>query len=461
MTSLSGVSEVPAELQPIGLREKICYGFGDVASCLVYGALTSYMLFFFTDVALLPAAAAGTLILVSRCMDGVSDVAMGLAIDRTNTKWGKCRPWLLWMALPWGVSVVMLFTAPDFSLNGKIVYAWITYNVMTTIVYTGINMPYGALASMITLNQQERGVLSVFRASFGCISVFFVSTFTTTFVALFGGGPAGWQKTFLMFAVASVILFLLCFTGTRERVHTPKREVDIKLSEGLGALFKNKYWMIMTCINIGAASMATLYGLNAYYASYILQDMGYNRTMMLCSTIALMIVPYFCIPFLKRYGKRNVALTGAAIALFGQLELIFFGESGLVALFVGLMVRGFGIATVTANKFGMITDSIEYGEYVSGLRTEGLVNSAASVGIKLGSALSSAVIGYVLAVYGYQGGIAAQSESALAGIRLLFFQAPLVVIVGIMILLYLYRLDKEYDHVVAELAKRKTGDSAA
>ena len=454
MSTQHSASSLPADMQPISLREKIAYGLGDVASCLIYGALGSYMMFFFTDIALLPAAAAGTIVLVSRCFDSLTDISMGIIIDRTKTRWGKCRPWLLWMAVPWGISSVLLFTVPDLGENGRIMYAWLTYNLMTTVVYTAINMPYGALASMITRNQQERGVLSVFRASFGCISVFFVSTFATTFVSLFGGGAAGWQRTFMLFGGLSVLLFLLCFRGTQERV-TPQPGKKISPIAGLKALLRNKYWRIMTLLNVGAASISTLYGMNTYYATYILRDMGYNRTMMLCATIALIIVPYLCVPFMKVHGKRNVALTGALVALAGQLVLIGFGETSLTALFGGLIMRGFGIAAITANKFGMITDSIEYGEYVTGLRTEGMINSAASVGIKLGSAGCSALIGYTLASYGYRGGIPEQTAEALDGIRVLFFQAPLVIIIGMAILLYLYKLDQEYDHVMAELARRK------
>lgn len=451
-------ANLPEDLQPISLREKIAYGFGDIASCLVYGALGSYMMFFFTDIALLPAAAAGTIVLVSRCFDSLTDVAMGIVIDRTKTRWGKCRPWLLWMAVPWGVCSVLLFTVPDLSENGRLMYAWLTYNLMTTVVYTAINMPYGALASMITRNQQERGVLSVFRASFGCISVFFVSTFATTFVEWFGGGALGWQRTFMMFGGLSVVLFLLCFAGTKERVELVKTQ-KINPFEGLKALLRNKYWRIMTLINVGAASLSTLYGMNTYYAAYILRDMGYNRTMMLCATIALIIVPYLCVPFMKLYGKRNVALTGACVALAGQLVLIGFEGHGLVPLFGGLIMRGFGIAAITANKFGMITDSIEYGEYITGLRTEGMINSAASVGIKLGSAGCSALIGFILSYYGYMGGVSEQTPRALEGIRVLFFQVPLVVILCMMGLLYLYKLDQEYDHVMAELARRKQARS--
>ena len=456
MTTQS-MQSLPEEMQPISLREKVSYGLGDVATCLIYGALGSLMMFFFTDIALLPAAAAGTLVFVSRFFDAATDLGMGVVIDRTNTRFGKCRPWLLWMAIPWGVSSVLLFSVPGFGDTGRLVYAWLTYNLMTTIVYTAINMPYGALASMITRNQQERAMLSVYRASFGCISVFFVSTFTTTFVDWFGGGADGWQKTFMLFGAVSVGLFLLCFLGTRERVAVvPKKDNTLTPARAVGALVRNKYWWIMALINIGAASMSTLYGMNLYYARYVLNDLGYTRPMMLCATFSLMIVPFLCVPFIKRYGKRNVAFYGGAwLALAGQLVLIMLAEQSIAFLYAGLVMRGFGIAAITATKFGMITDSIEYGEYVTGLRTEGMINSGAAVGIKLGSAFSSVIIGYILSYYGYVGGAATQTERGLEGIKLLFFQGPLVVIIFMLVLIYLYKLDQEYERVMTELGKRK------
>ena len=463
MSTQAMASDVPEELQPISVREKVAYGLGDVASCIVYGSLGSFLLFFFTDIALIPAAMAGTIVFVSRFLEAGSNVVVGVLNDRTQTKWGKCRPWLFWLAIPWGITTVLLFTVPNFDQSGRILYAWITFNLMTTVVYSAINMPYGALASMITRDQKERAILSVYRASFGCISVFAVSTFTTTFVTMFGGGAAGWQRTFIMYAIISTALFYLCFLGTKERVHTVvKPGKKLKASEGLMALAKNKYWWIMTTINVGAASMSTLYGMNTYYARYILQDMGYTRSMMLCATFSLIIVPFLCIPFIKRFGKRNVAFYGGAwLALFGQLILIFFGESGLAAIYSGLVLRGFGIAAITGSKFGMITDSIEYGEYVSGLRTEGLINSGAAVGIKVGSAVSSAAIGWILGYYGYVGGATAQTEHALQGIRVLFYQAPLVVIIFMLVLIYLYKLDKEYPKVMEALAQRRAQKSQA
>jgi len=454
------------ENETISLREKVCYGFGDVASCFVYGALGSYMLFFFTDVALIGAAAAASILLLSKAFDGVSDIIAGWFVDNTESRWGKARPYLLWYALPFGICAVLLFTVPNFSLNGKIIYAFISYNVMTTFVYTAINVPYGALASMMTKDVNTRATLSVFRASFGAITVFVVSTYCTTLVEKFGGGAGGWQKTFILFGTLAVIFFLLCFFGTKERVLPDPniKHEKIKFTAGIKVLFKNKYWAIMTGINICAASMSTLYGMNTYFAKYVVQDISKNRPMMLCATFALIVVPFLCIPIIKKIGKWKVSCyCGAMMAFAGQMIMVLTQNiNSMTPIFLGLVIRGIGIASLTATKFGMITDCIEYGEWKTGLRTEGFINSACSVGIKIGSAVTSAVIGYFLAAYGYNGALAVQTATALKGIRILFYYAPLVV-TGIMVLLLcFYHLDKEYPMIIAELDKRheKPADNA-
>lgn len=417
----------------IDLMEYLCYGLGDFSFCFIYGAIGSYIVFFYTDVACISAATVGTVLLVSKIFDGISDMMMGYIIENVHSPLGKARPWLLWMVIPYCIGCVLLFTVPDFSETGKVIYAFISYNLMATCIFTSMNVPYGVLSSVMTNKQNERALLSISRASLGALGVFVISSYAPDLVEKFGGGPAGWQKTFLLVGIVSIGLFLITFLGCKERVGSGVMEQktgkksSLSLLQGVKILFANKYWFIMLMVNIFYTAMTSLYGMNMYFAKYVMQDAGYNKTMMMCSTFASILVPLLLIPVVQRIGKRNVALYGGA---------------------------GMGVACISATKFGMIADSIEYGEYKTGTRAEGFVYSAASLGVRVGSALASAVIGWVLGAYGYDGKLAVQSETAMKGIRIMFYYAPLAVFIAILALLVFYKLDREYDGIMKVLDER-------
>lgn len=452
----------------IGLMEYFCYGLGDFSFCFIYGAIGSYIVFFYTDVACISAATVGTILLLSKIFDGISDMLMGFIIENVHSPLGKARPWLLWMVVPYCIGSVLLFTVPNFGEMGRAIYAFFSYNLMATCIFTSMNVPYGVLSSVMTNKQNERAVLSISRASLGALGVFVISSYAPDVVERFGGGPAGWQRTFLLVGVVSIVLFLITFFGCKERVgsgvmeqRTGKR-TSMTLMQGVKILFANKYWFIMLMVNIFYTAMTSLYGMNLYFAKYVIQDAGYNRTMMMCSTFASILVPLLVIPLVQRIGKRNVALYGGAgMGILGQLILIFMAETSLAGMYAGLIIRGVGVACISATKFGMIADSIEYGEYRTGTRAEGFVYSAASLGVRFGSAFASALIGWVLGAFGYEGALAVQSESAMKGIRIMFYYAPMVVFAALLILLLFYHLDKEYDGIMEALEERHRASGEA
>ena len=204
---------------------------------------------------------------------------------------------LLWMVIPYCIGCVLLFTVPDFSETGKVIYAFISYNLMATCIFTSMNVPYGVLSSVMTNKQNERALLSISRASLGALGVFVISSYAPDLVEKFGGGPAGWQKTFLLVGVVSIVLFLITFYGCKERVGSGVMEQktgkksSLSLLQGVKILFANKYWFIMLMVNIFYTAMTSLYGMNMYFAKYVMQDAGYNKTMMMCSTFASILVP--------------------------------------------------------------------------------------------------------------------------------------------------------------------------
>lgn len=445
----------------ISFMEYLCYGLGDFSFCFIYGAIGSYIVYFYTDIALISATTVGTILLFSKIFDGISDMIMGFIIENVHSPLGKARPWLLWMVIPYAIGCVMLFTVPDLSETGKVIYAFISYNLMATCIYTSMNVPYGVLSSVMTNKQNERSILSISRASLGALGVFVISSYALDLVDFFGGQAQGWQKTFMFIGVLSVGLFLITFFGCKERVGSGVMEQKtgkknkLSMIEGLKICCKNKYWFIMLMVNIFYTAMTSLYGMNLYFAKYILQDAGFNKSMMMCSTFAAIIVPILIIPIVSKIGKRNVALFGGVgCGIFGQLLLILMAEKSIVLMYLGLIIRGIGVACISATKFGMIADSIEYGEYKTNVRAEGFVYSAASLGVRVGSALASAFIGWVLGQFGYNGALAIQSASAMFGIRIMFYFAPLVVFICLFLLLIFYKLDKEYDGIMEILEQR-------
>lgn len=455
-----GIQNVPKS-KKIGLMEYFSYGIGDFSFCFIYGAIGSYIVFFYTDVACISAATVGTILLLSKIFDGISDMLMGYVIENVHSPLGKARPWLLWMAIPYCVGSALLFTVPDLGETGRVIYAFISYNLMATTIFTSMNVPYGVLSSVMTNSQNERSILSICRASFGALGVFLISSYAPDLVEFFGGGAQGWQRTFLMIGLVSIGLFWFTFYGCKERVgsgvmeqRTGKKS-SITLKQGFQILCANKYWFIMLMVNIFYTAMTSLYGMNLYFAKYVIQNEGRNRSMMMCSTFAAIIVPLLIIPVVKRIGKRNVALYGGVgMGLLGQVILMLTAETSLTAMYlVPVRYSPYSMLSAIIPNLVAETQATPIPRRIRP-RAEGFVYSAASLGVRVGSALASAFIGWVLGAYGYDGSLAVQSESAMRGIRIMFYYAPMVVFLALLGLLAFYKLDREYDGIMNILNER-------
>ena len=355
--------------------ERFAYGCGDFGCNIIYTAMSAFLLFYYTDYAGVSAMAVGTIMMISRVFDGISDIIMGVIVDRTHSRLGKARPWILRMCIPFAISGVLMFSVPaSWSSTPKLVYVFITYNLVSTIIYTAINVPYSALNALMTQDPYERSVLSIFRNLLATAGTLTINTFTLPLVEYFGNNASAWTKTFVVFGIVSIAAFLCTFFGTKERVRAneageQKVEENVPFVTGIKALFQNKYWIMMT---------------------------------------------------------------------------------GMLALFF-LMYSVNGGATMWA----MVSDTIDYGEWKTGYRTEGLVNSACSFGYKIGNGIGSALLGVILEVGGYVGNAAAQTASALTSIRICFVWIPIAVYVCGLIIMKFYHLDKEFDGIIADLKARK------
>lgn len=452
------MEENKTTLRKIG--ERFSYGCGDFGCNIIYTAMSAFLVYYYTDYAGVSAFAVGLIMMISRIFDGVSDIIMGVIVDRTKSKYGKARSWILRMCIPFAVSGVLLFSVPvSWGQTAKLVYIFITYNLTSTVVYTAINVPYSALNALMTQDPYERSVLSIFRNLLATAGTLIINTVTLPLVEFFGDNATAWTKTFCVLGLLAVIAFLFTFFGTRERVISvaqkqSSEKVDVPFGAGIKALFKNKYWILMTVM---LALFFMMYSVNGgstvFYAKDILGDKSLVGTINGIFNVVQIAAMFFIAMLVKKFGKRNVFALGLVLDIIGMLMLNF-SEGAMAVIVASSIVRGIGNACGGATMWAMVSDTIDYGEWKTGYRTEGLVNSACSFGYKIGNGIGSALLGVILEIGGYAGETAVQSASALVSIKVCFVWIPIVVYVCGLVIMKFWKLDQEFDGIIADLQKR-------
>ena len=441
--------------------ERVSYGLGDFGCNIIYTAMSAFLLFYYTDYAGVSAFAVGAIMMISRVFDGISDLIMGVIVDRTKSRFGKARPWLLRMCVPFAIAGVLLFSVPStWSDTPKLIYVFITYNLVSTVIYTAINVPYLALNALMTQDPYERSVLSIFRNLLATAGTLTINTFTLPLVEFFGDNPAAWTKTFMVFGVVAIIAFMINFLGTKERVVSVSdmqngEHKDVPFIAGVKALFVNKYWILMTLM---LALFFLMYAINGgstvYYAKDILGDKDLVATINGIFNVVQILGMFFIAMLVKKYGKRNIFALGLVLDIVGILFLHYL-HSEMWMIVVSSLIRGIGNACGGATMWAMVSDTIDYGEWKTGYRTEGLVNSACSFGWKIGNGLGSALLGLILEIGGYVGTAAVQSAEALEAIEFSFIWVPVMVYVSGLVIMYFFKLDKEFPQIIKDLENRK------
>lgn len=438
--------------------ERFSYGCGDYGCNIIYTAMSTFLLFYYTDYAGVNALAVGTIMMLSRVFDGISDIIMGILVDRTKSRFGKARPWLLRMCIPFALSGVLLFSVPaDWTSTAKLVYVFITYNLTSTVIYTAINVPYSSLNALMTQDPYERSVLSIFRNLLATAGTLTINMVTLPLVEFFGDNAAAWTKTFCVLGLLAVAAFLINFFGTRERVKASGadgRTQDVPIKAGILALFKNKYWIMMTCVlALFFLNYSVNGGTTVFYAKDILGNRDLVSTINGIFNIVQIAGMFFIAMLVKKLGKRNVFAIGLVLNTIGMLLLNFFGST-MAMIVISSIIRGIGNACGGATMWAMVSDTIDYGEWKTGYRTEGLVNSACSFGYKIGNGVGSALLGLILDIGGYVGEAAVQTASALTSIRICFVWIPVAVYVICLIIMMFWHLDKEFAGIIADLNAR-------
>jgi glycoside/pentoside/hexuronide:cation symporter, GPH family len=442
----------------VSFGEKVAYGMGNFGTQMVFNPATTFMVFFYTDIAGIAAATVGTILFLSRFLDVLNPV-MGVIVDRTNTRFGKARPWLLWMAVPFGIAAALLFTSPNLGPTAKIIWAFVTYNLAFTLIYTAVDIPYSSLLPLMTTDSQERTTLSVVRMILSNAGIVISFAITMPLVKALGDGKQGWQRAFMIFGALAVVSILVCYAGTKERIKaTGHSALQVPLKDGVSALFRNKYFVLLGSLAVTLFLMLGLLVANLYYCRYFLHKAELFGPLMTMMVLAQIFGMFFVPRIVKTFGKRNTALAGLLVTMAGQL-MLYVNPLTFTLLAIGTVIKGLGAAPLIGTLFAMCADSIDFGEWQSGFRIDGLVFGAMALAMKISIGIGNVLVGWILAWGGYVAASEAQSAKALEAIKILFLHLPLLFYVIAFLILLGYNLDKRYPEIAATLQQRRAQQS--
>jgi GPH family glycoside/pentoside/hexuronide:cation symporter len=415
-----------------------------------------WLLFFYTDVYGISAAAAGTIMLIARFWDMAIDPVIGVVSDRTNTRWGKFRPYILFGAVPYAVLAVLTFTTPDFGEYGKIIYAGATYVLLMT-AYAFINLPYSALGAVMTDDTYERAGLNTYRFIAGFGGQFIVTGLALTLAEFFGGGDKaqGFQYTLFLFAALSLVFFFITFKTTRERVQPPKDQQN-SIVEDVKNLFNNKAWIILAIVGIVSFVMFAMQNAAiAYYFKYYLGRENNVQLFNVIGTVALIVALPLSKPLAKRFGNKNVFIGSSLISGLFFMLIYLPGVNDLTTIYVFNIIAKMAYAPAVPLLWTMIADSADYGEWKSGRRSTGLYFSAAVFAQKAGWGIGAAVAGWILAISQFVPNVE-QTDTAITGIKLLVSVIPGILYMSCALFMLFYKIDaKTTDLMKLDLDARR------
>jgi GPH family glycoside/pentoside/hexuronide:cation symporter len=440
----------------IGFREKLAYGLGDTASNFFFQTFNIFLLYYYTDVFGLSASAVGTMFLFTRIFDAVTDPLMGVVADRTQSRWGKFRPYLLWMAVPYGVCGFVMFLNPDYSPEGKLVYAYLTYSAMM-LAYTAINIPYSAMLGVMSGSSEDRTSLSTYRFVCAFSAAFVIGGFVLPLKNYLGGGndAVGFKYTMALFAVVSVALFLYTFRHTRERVPMPP-EQNPSLRRDLKDLLGNGPWLILflaaflTLANVGLRNASII-----YYFKYSVGDESQFPLFSMVGTLVFIGGALSTKLFTRRFERRSLMIVLTTVNALAMAAFYFVDPQEIVWLHVLNIIGAFAAGPTPAIVWSMYADCADYGEWKFGRRSTGLVFSAAVFAQKIGIAVGSALLGWLLDFHGFVAN-AVQTPRAIHGINLVFSLLPGLFALLSGLAIFFYRIDEStVKQMEGELAARK------
>jgi sugar (glycoside-pentoside-hexuronide) transporter len=445
-----------SQTDKLSVGEKVGYGIGDAAANFIFQTMVIFQLAFYTDVFGITAAAAGTLFLVVRVFDAVFDPMMGVVADRTNTRWGKFRPWVLWTAVPFGVMGYLTFLTPDLSPSGKLAWAYLTYIVLM-MVYSANNLPYSALSGVMTGDVAERTSLSQYRFVFAMLSQLVIQGLALPMVKRFGQGndAEGYRVTMAIFSALAVVFFVITFFSTRERIHPPPDQKQ-SIAQDFADLTKNGPWVAMFFLTIALfVTLALRGGVMLYYFKYYVRREDFFSVFNVLGTGSTILGVFGSKSLALRYGKRNLFIGGLALTVLFTAAFVVLPPTALALITGTEMLRQFAYGFTIPLLWAMMADVADYSEWRTHRRATAIVFSAIVFGLKAGLGVGGAIGGYVLSAYGYVPNVA-QSARALDGIRLCASLFPAAGFLLCLVCLLFYKIDKRLEiEISGELESRR------
>lgn len=446
----------------LSFREKLGYGIGDTAANFIFQTLMIFQMAFYTDTFGISAAAAGTLFLVVRGWDAIFDPIVGIVSDRTNTRWGKYRPWVLWTAVPFGIMGFVAFTTPNLGPTGKLVYAYVTYTLLM-MVYSANNVPYSTLSGVMTGDVGERTSLSSYRFACMTLAAFLIQGLALPMVSFFGQGndQRGYQMTMGIFSALAIIFFIITFISTKERIRPdPTQKSSVK--RDIADLLKNGPWIAMFFLTlILFVTLALRNGVMVYYFKYHVGQEGLLSPFLVSGLAATLVGIVLARKVATRFGKRNVFIVGlGGTAVFTAVFSILPADA-VFLIFTGEILRQLAYGFTIPLLWAMMADVADFSEWTTRRRATGMVFAAIVFALKAGLGVGGALGGWILAAYGYVPNVA-QTAHSLLGIRLAAGAYPAITFLICMVCLLFYRIGKDMEFQMAhELAERRKAYAAA
>ena len=446
------------EKKYLKVKDKLFYGMGDFASNIFSVLVGSFVMVYMTTQMGMNGAVIGTLMLITKLLDGVTDILFGSLIDRTHTKMGKARPWMFWSTFPLGILTILSFCIPNIGQTAQYAYFMIVYTLFNAICYTMNNIAYSTLSALITKNNNERVQLGTFRYVFAFASIMLVSGF-----AVQCANAIGWQMTAIIFSVIAIVVNTLSCLLVKElpeeefaeerAAQAQAQQENVKLLDALGILIKNKYYLrvlgIYICFYFATGILG---GLGAYYTQYSLGNPGLMAPFSIANNMPT-IIGLFAVPFIvKKFGIYKTNLTGMCLSVLIGLVLVWAGVSGhIVILVVCMALRTMCSASLMGTLNAVIAQISALVYKKDGIRLEGSMFSCSSMGIKLGGGLGSAACGWIIAMLGFDGAAAVQTASVNQGISIAYCALPVIMFAIIALLLRGLNVEK----AIADLDAQK------
>lgn len=446
--------------------EKFCYGMGDVGVNLVWTLPSSFLMLYYTDSVGISAAYIGTMMLICRLFDGFSDVLMGVIIDKTHTRWGKARPWLILMTIPMQLSIYFTFKVPAAGVGMQKVYIFLSYFIMSVICYTAVNLSYHSMLPRFSLTSQDRASVSALRSIFALIVSVVVATITPMLLAGFGGSTsqAAWSKLNLIYCVVAFVAIMITFSQVKEKKlldeneQSKQAEPAVPLKEAVKILLSTRYFYISVFLFLSFYISNGTSGIMIYYARDVLGNENLMGLLSMSGMVPLLLAMPFVPALFKKFGKQKPMFVGMIISALCAFLMLLNPKN--LMFYVGLsIVKSLASAPVMSAMYTFAGDIVDFNQWKHGIRTEGIATSVNSIGMKLGTGLGSALLGWMLAWGKYDAALAEQPSSAITAMIIVAIVIPALVSLASAVLLYFWDMEKYQPEIIAYLSNREKANN--